>query len=301
MTMTGHTIIGVFDEPAMADQAIDALERAGFDTNQIHSSRHHTSSGFFVGLKNFFTGEEDDTTNTAYDFTDMGVSDDEARYYENEHQAGHAVVAVRADGREQEAMDILRTNGAYNYAMRQNAARMQNASTATSTMSTTNDSVDVPVTDANRTRLSEYPDTEEQRTLKLREEQLDVNKERVQSGEVQLHKEVVAEQKTVNVPVTHEEVYIERRPVTEGTVDDGAPIGESETIRVPASAEKVNVSKDTVVTGEVSVGKRAVEETQQVTDTVRREEARIEQQGDAQIHDTTNDRFYQNTNNEEKL
>jgi uncharacterized protein (TIGR02271 family) len=49
------------------------------------------------------------------------------------------------------------------------------------------------------------------------------------------------------------------------------------------SAEQVNVAKQTVQTGEVSVGKRAVQESQQVTDTVRHEEARIERKGDANI------------------
>ncbi len=49
------------------------------------------------------------------------------------------------------------------------------------------------------------------------------------------------------------------------------------------SAEQVNVSKQTVETREVSAGKRAVQETRRVTDTVRHEEARIERQGDATV------------------
>jgi len=51
-----------------------------------------------------------------------------------------------------------------------------------------------------------------EQTLHLHEEELRVNKERVQAGEVRLGKAVVEEQKTVSVPVTREEVYLERQP-----------------------------------------------------------------------------------------
>jgi uncharacterized protein (TIGR02271 family) len=85
----------------------------------------------------------------------------------------------------------------------------------------------------------------------------------------------------MNVPITREEVYVERRPAS-GEVSD-SPIGEGEAIRVPVSEEQVNVSKQTVHTGEVSIGKRQVQETQQVSDTVRHDEARIEGKGDVNI------------------
>jgi stress response protein YsnF len=47
--------------------------------------------------------------------------------------------------------------------------------------------------------------------------------------------------------------------------------------------EEVDVQKRAVVREEVSVGKRKVQETEQVSDTVRREEARIDSQGDVGI------------------
>lgn len=142
-------------------------------------------------------------------------------------------------------------------------------------------------TDDNQT--TDYADTDERRSLKLREEQLRAEKERVQSGEVQLHKDVVTEQKSINVPVTHEEVVIERHPVSGGQVDDAAPIQEGETIRVPVSEEQVNVTKTPKVTGEVTVGKRAVQENQQVSDTVRREEARLDRSGDVPVQGDNQD------------
>ena len=54
---------------------------------------------------------------------------------------------------------------------------------------------------------------DDQEGIELREEELRVEKERVEAGEVRLRKEVVKENKTIDVPVTHEEVVVEKRPV----------------------------------------------------------------------------------------
>jgi len=128
-------------------------------------------------------------------------------------------------------------------------------------------------------------ETDEQRTLRLREERLRADKEVVDAGEVGLRKEVVSEQQTMDVPVRREEVYVERRPASGEVTDE--EIGEGEEIHVPVQEERVNVHKDTVVTGEVGVGKRAVQDTERVTDTVRREEARVETDGDVKLRGDT--------------
>ena len=49
-----------------------------------------------------------------------------------------------------------------------------------------------------------------------------------------------------------------------------------EEIRVPLSEERVDVQKRTVVTEEVEIGKRKVEGTEHVSDTVRHEELRVD-------------------------
>ena len=122
---------------------------------------------------------------------------------------------------------------------------------------------------------------EGERTVRLREEELRANKTMHETGEVELRKEVRTERQTLDVPVTREEVVIERRPVDRKP--DDRPIGEGESIRVPVREERVEVEKTPVVKEEVSIGKRAVTETERVSGTVRREEARIEREGDAEI------------------
>jgi uncharacterized protein (TIGR02271 family) len=123
--------------------------------------------------------------------------------------------------------------------------------------------------------------TEEEGTLQLREEQLDVNKNRVQAGEVTLVKDVVEEQKSMDVPVTHEEVVIERRSLDNRNSD--SPITSGETIRIPVSEEHVDVDKHTVLTGEISAHKHDVEETRHIEETVRKEEAHVDSTGDTKV------------------
>lgn len=125
-------------------------------------------------------------------------------------------------------------------------------------------------------------DEDEARKLRLREEQLDVSKNKVQTGEVEVRKEIIEEQKTINVPVSHEEIVIERRAVNNDST--ATPIGADETIRIPVSEEQVEVHKNTVVTGEVDIHKREVQGTEQVKDTVKREEARVDKSGDVKVN-----------------
>jgi hypothetical protein len=50
----------------------------------------------------------------AKELKDLGFSDDEIDHYENEYHIGRTIVAVKAPGREEEALAILRTNGGHN-------------------------------------------------------------------------------------------------------------------------------------------------------------------------------------------
>lgn len=119
--------------------------------------------------------------------------------------------------------------------------------------------------------------TEEER-LRLHEERLHVNKDRVQTGEVNVGKHVVESEQSIDVPVEREEVYVERRPVDEevsGT--DAAAYQEGDTIHIPLTEERVEVSKTDVVSEEIIVGKKKVQDTETVRETVRKEEADIDE------------------------
>ena len=123
--------------------------------------------------------------------------------------------------------------------------------------------------------------------LRLRKEELDVEKFRVQTGDVEFSKEIIEEQKIVDVPVTREEVVIERRTLNNEHCD--SPITDEETIRIPVSEERVDVEKRTVLTGEVSAHVRDVEGTEHVEETLKREEARVNKIGHPDVVDSEKD------------
>lgn len=139
--------------------------------------------------------------------------------------------------------------------------------------------------DAAMPREREVDTTRERDTVQLREEELRATKETREVGEVGIRKEVHQEQRTIEVPVTREEVVVERHPVERRPADrmDVGAIGEGETIRVPVREEQVSVEKRPVVTEEVSVGTRPVTETERFTETVRREEAVVDREGDVDV------------------
>lgn len=122
--------------------------------------------------------------------------------------------------------------------------------------------------------------------LHLHQEELDIAKNSANTGEVVLSKEIIEEHKVVEVPVTHEEVVIERRSINNEPSDSA--INAEETIRIPVSEEHVEVSKHTVTTGEVSAHKRSVEATQHIDETLKREEARVNTTGSVNVINNEN-------------
>lgn len=119
----------------------------------------------------------------------------------------------------------------------------------------------------------------DQRTIQLREEELQVRRGRQQVGEVDLRKEVVTERQTIEVPTEREEVFVDRHPIDRRPSD--RPIGEGETVEVPVHEERVTgVEKRPVLTEEVTVGKRTERGTERVTEDVRREKLDVDTEGD---------------------
>ena len=127
--------------------------------------------------------------------------------------------------------------------------------------------------------------------LLLRKEELNIEKDRVQTGEVELSKEIIEEQRTVDIPVMREEIVIERRALNNETTD--SPITDEETIRIPVSQETVTVDKYTVVTGEVLAHKNIVEDTKHIDETLRHEEARVNKYGNPDVIENVTDQQLQ--------
>ncbi|GAA1880030.1 PRC and DUF2382 domain-containing protein [Pseudonocardia ailaonensis] len=106
------------------------------------------------------------------------------------------------------------------------------------------------------------------------EERLRVGTETEEAGRVRLRKYVVTEQQTVTVPVTHEEVTLEREPIENGR-SGSATIGEAEH-EVTLHAEKPVVGTTTEAVERVRLNTETVTEDRTVSGTVRKEKVEID-------------------------
>jgi uncharacterized protein (TIGR02271 family) len=312
------TVVGVFEDRHQADKAVNDLLKAGFRQDQIGvAMRHaesesrmtatpdadgsHAGSGAVTGvltglglgalaglgvlagvvpvvgpaiaagtlgviLSNAAVGAG--VVGLAGALIGAGVPEHEAKYYHAEFEAGRTIVTVTADGRADEATAVLKRHGAYDMSSRgsSTAARVTGSS----------------VTHA-ATGLAAGHESD---TIQVKEERLHAEKRPVETGEVNVRKEIHTETKTLEVPVQREEVVIERNPVHGRAAAEGIAAGdlrEGEQIRIPVREDRVTVSKEAVVTEEVKVGKRVVQDTERVSGQVRKEEVKIEQTGDVDV------------------
>jgi uncharacterized protein (TIGR02271 family) len=113
--------------------------------------------------------------------------------------------------------------------------------------------------------------------IPVMEEELTAAVRPQEAGAVRIEKRVVAEDRVLEVPVTEERLRVERRVVDRPA--DTADIGafEETVIDVPLRSETVDVQKQARVAEEVVVGKEAVQRTERVSDTVRREEVYVDE------------------------
>jgi uncharacterized protein (TIGR02271 family) len=106
------------------------------------------------------------------------------------------------------------------------------------------------------------------------EERLHVGTEQVEAGRARLRKYVVTEQVTQTIPVSHEEVRLEREPITDANRDaalSGSDISEEEH-EVTLHAERPVVQKETVPVERVRLGTETVTEDHEVSETLRKEQ-----------------------------
>ncbi len=303
-----NTVVGYFSSHAKAQSAVDALKDAGFKASQIGlaarssfagadrsstsstdssyattDSSYETSStrrageheGMWEKIKNFFEGgsahdSDSDRARDSYvnqepydefgpddmrhSLAGLSVPEQNSRYFGHRftNDAEGAVVTVSTADRQDEAAAILQQ---YDGDLGENADTYDYSTSAEQSQS--------------GERLTES------QNIRLYGEVLRVHKDRVNRGEARVRKEVRTENQTIEVPVTREELVIERNPVSGEQAASDATFKDQE-IRIPLSEETASVDKQPVVREDVRVGKREVTNVQSVDEQVRREELNVE-------------------------
>jgi uncharacterized protein (TIGR02271 family) len=124
----------------------------------------------------------------------------------------------------------------------------------------------------NQSQGDDLADEDELRVQRTEEELAAGTRER-EAGSVSVRKRVRTDRESVEVPTRREEVHVDRVPINSET--SGAEIGEGE-VRVPVTEEEVVVEKHPVAKEEIRIRKDVVEDTQVVEEDVRREEVDVE-------------------------
>jgi uncharacterized protein (TIGR02271 family) len=126
---------------------------------------------------------------------------------------------------------------------------------------------------------------EQEEASKLNETRIPVVEERLEINKVQsivdltVTKESVTEITTVDVPITYEEITIQRRrPVNEATAGEQTgegPVRSNTEIKIPLKKEEIEISKQPYVKEEVVIRKKPVIETRTVTEEVKSEKVKV--------------------------
>lgn len=129
-------------------------------------------------------------------------------------------------------------------------------------------------TAAPETTEPDMPATRRPDFLVRSEERLNIGTHREVAGHARVRKYVVSEEQTITVPTSHEEVHIEREPITD-TSALPADFGEQEQ-EVTLHQDRVTVEKEMVPVERVRLVVDQVQEEQTITETVRKERIEIE-------------------------
>lgn len=279
------TLVGIFDDFAAAQKAVQALAQAGVKQGDIsivrnepagkgyttyggaNSSDYTTGSSIGDKISNFFDG-----------LFGSDINDDERGVYAESVRRGSVLVAVNADDQlSLRAADILNQSGAID--VDQRAAQYRSAGYQ-------NYDAKAPLYTADQTRDEHRAFAEQgEIAIPVIEEQLVVGKQVVQRGGVRVHTRVTERPVEEHVRLREEHVHVERHAVNRDATDaDFAAVRQGD-ITLTERAEEAVVAKQAHVVEEVVVGKNVTEHEETVRDTVKRTDVEIEET-DVQIDES---------------
>jgi len=120
-------------------------------------------------------------------------------------------------------------------------------------------------------------------TLQIKEEQLDIVKKWMRTGDVKIYKESYTQEKSFTVPVKREELVIEKKGLASAAPENiDAP---TEVIRILLSEEQVEFTKHWVNLEDVSVYKRQIEDIKHIEVTLKHEVPNVKFVGSPKVRD----------------
>lgn len=255
--MTDETIVAVYDSAAHAEAAVAALKAAGAPDNAItmHAESANGATAATQPDQGFWSrlfGTEPDSTAAVYDRSLKG---------------GSTVVTVQSpEGDVARVVQILESHHPVN--MEERAASYGLAQTTTTTTTQPLATPTMPV--------AAQPTATDNGAIQLSEESLVVGTRVVNRGGTRIRRFVVEKPVEQTVTLHEEKVVVERRPITDGRPVTDAAAFTDKTVEMMETAEEAVVGKTARVVEEVAIRKEAVEHTETIRDTIRKEEVEIE-------------------------
>jgi uncharacterized protein (TIGR02271 family) len=308
--MATTTFVAVFDNYSDAQNARTDLASAGIPDSDIRITANESSGASLehVGVR---SAERDDEVSfgerVAHFFRSLFGSDDNedhAGHYAEAVRRGSCVLTVVLEGEVADAdtvTDILRRHDAIDIEDRAEQWRgrgwagydasaqpltpeeleQERQQTMRPVVEAGSDAAAAvgAATDSARSRTASSGAMEEETTLPVIEEQLEVGKREMRGGGVRAYTRTTERPVEEQVNLREERATVERRPVDRPVSEADSVAFQDKTIEVRETTEEPVVSKTARVVEEVVVGKEVRERTETVGDIVRRTDVEIEQLG----------------------
>ncbi len=111
------------------------------------------------------------------------------------------------------------------------------------------------------------------------EEELVAEKRERQAGEVRVRKDVATEHKQIDVPVTREEVHVDRVPTSARDAVAEGKLFQKDTVSVPVHEEELEIKKRPVVKEEVRLRKDRIVEQRAADEDIKKERVDVDETG----------------------
>ncbi len=253
------TVVGLYDDRTTARKVLDALESIGFGDDHLRfaSNEQGTPSDYDV---------EAATEATPDALARYGVADDQARFYSEGVRRGGSIVVARVhDGDVDKAVDVMARHNPVRY---EDRAEDYLADA---------DQTEAYSADQMQQNRAQFADQSQQRLQEI-EEHIKIGKREVVRGGVRVHQYVETDVEEETLRLREENVTVDRTTVNrELSPDEANAAFEDKTVEVVERSEEAVVEKTARVTGEVAVGKDVNVREETVGGEVRRTRVEVEQ------------------------
>ena len=253
------TIVGLYDDRTTARQVVSDLEAIGFGDDHLRFASHEDGDATSYDI--------DANTDTTPDaLKRYGIADEETSFYSEGVRRGGALVIARVhDNDVDKAVDIM---------ARHNPVRYEDR--AESYLADTDDT-EVYTAAKMQENRAQYADQSKQRLQEI-EEHLKIGKREVVRGGVKVHQYVETDVEEETLRLRDEEIVVDRTTVNRAlTADEANAAFEDKTVELVERDEEAVVEKTAMVTGEVAVGKDVNVREETVGGEVRRTRVEVEQ------------------------